>query len=73
MGAEVGDEVVLVNPNEVVEVMRKVLRGKVVTIVEICKHISKAHGELVDSQKQSSEYIQSPSKPFFTNSILLHT
>jgi alkylated DNA nucleotide flippase Atl1 len=44
MGAEVGDEVVLVNPSEVVDVMRKVPRGKVVTIVEICKHIGKAHG-----------------------------
>jgi alkylated DNA nucleotide flippase Atl1 len=43
MGAEVGDEVVLVNPTEIVETMRKVPRGKVVTIVEICKKIAKAH------------------------------
>ena len=43
-GAEVGDEVVLVNPSKVVGVMRKVPRGKVVTIVEICKHVAKAHG-----------------------------
>ena len=44
MGAEVGDEVVLVNPSEVVDIMKKVPRGKVVTIVEICKHIAKVHG-----------------------------
>jgi alkylated DNA nucleotide flippase Atl1 len=44
MGAEVGDEVVLVNPTEIVELMRKVPRGKVLTIVEICKKIAKAHG-----------------------------
>jgi hypothetical protein len=44
MGAEAGDEVVLVNPSEVVEIMRNVPRRKVVTIVEICKHIAKAHG-----------------------------
>ncbi len=44
MGAEAGDEVILVNPCEVVEIMRDVPRGKVVTIVEICKQIAKAHG-----------------------------
>ena len=44
MGAEVGDEVVLVNPSEIVEIMRKIPKGKVVTIVEICKNIAKAHG-----------------------------
>ena len=44
MGAEVGDEVVLVNPSEVVEIMRQIPRGKVETIVEICKSIAKAHG-----------------------------
>jgi alkylated DNA nucleotide flippase Atl1 len=44
MGAETGDEVVLVNPSEVVDVMKRVPRGKVVTIVEICKHIAKVHG-----------------------------
>ena len=44
MGAEVGDEVVLVNPSEVVEVMRKIPEGKVITIVEICKQIAKDHG-----------------------------
>ena len=44
MGAEAGDEVVLVNPSEVVEIMRQIPRGKVETIVEICKSIAKAHG-----------------------------
>jgi alkylated DNA nucleotide flippase Atl1 len=44
MGAEVGDDVVLVNPSEVVEIMRKVPEGKVITIVEICKQIAKEHG-----------------------------
>jgi len=43
MGAEVGDEVVLVNPSEVVEIMRKVPEGRVATIVEICKRIAKEH------------------------------
>lgn len=44
MGAEEGDEVVLANPSEVVEIMRKVPKGKVATIVEICKQIAKNHG-----------------------------
>jgi len=43
MGAEVGDEVVLVNPSEVVEIMKNVPKGKLVTIVEICKKIAKKH------------------------------
>ena len=44
MGAEVGDEVVLVNPSEVAAIMQKVPRGKVATIAEICKQIAKRHG-----------------------------
>ena len=43
MGAEVGDDIVLVNPSEVVEVMKTVPRGKLITIVEICKKIAKKH------------------------------
>nr|MDO8082967.1 MGMT family protein [Candidatus Freyarchaeota archaeon] len=43
MGAEVGDEVVLVNPSEVIEIMKKVPKGKLITIVEICKNIAKNH------------------------------
>lgn len=43
MGAEAGDSIVLVNPSEVVEVMKKVPRGEIITIVEICKTIAKKH------------------------------
>jgi len=43
MGANVGDEVVLVNPSEVVQVMKKVPKGKLITIVEICKKIARKH------------------------------
>jgi alkylated DNA nucleotide flippase Atl1 len=44
MGAEVGDDVILVNPSEVVEIMKQVPKGKLITIVEICKKIAKQHG-----------------------------
>jgi alkylated DNA nucleotide flippase Atl1 len=44
MGAEVGDEIVLVNPSEVVEAMKNVPKGKLTTIVEICKKIAQQHG-----------------------------
>ena len=43
MGAEVGDDVILVNPTEVMETMKKVLNGRLITIVEICKSIAKKH------------------------------
>ena len=43
MGAEAGDDIVLVNPSEVVEIMKQVPRGKLITIVEICKKIAKQH------------------------------
>jgi len=43
MGAEVGDEIVLVNPSEVIEFKRKVPYGKLTTIVDICKSISKRY------------------------------
>lgn len=43
MGAEVGDEVVLVNPSEVIEIMKKVPKEKLITIVEICKKIAQKH------------------------------
>ncbi|MEM2889014.1 MAG: MGMT family protein [Candidatus Bathyarchaeia archaeon] len=43
MGAELGDEVVLVNPSEVVEVMKNVPKGKLATIIEICKKIAQNH------------------------------
>jgi hypothetical protein len=40
IGVKAGDEVVLVNPSEVVEIMRRIPEGKVMTIVEICKQIA---------------------------------
>ena len=43
MGAEVGDEIVLVNPSEVVAIMKQVPKGKLITIVEICKNIGRQH------------------------------
>ena len=43
MGAEVGDDIVLVNTSEVVECMKKVPFGKLTTIVEICKSIAKRY------------------------------
>ena len=43
MGAEVGDDVVLVNPSEVLAIMNQVPKGKLITIVEICKQIAKQH------------------------------
>ena len=43
MGAEAGDDIVLVNPSEVLEIMKQVPKGKLITIVEICKKIAKQH------------------------------
>jgi alkylated DNA nucleotide flippase Atl1 len=43
MGAEAGDDVVLVNPSEVVELMKLLPEGKVITLVEICKTIARKH------------------------------
>jgi len=43
MGAEAGDDVVLVNPSEVIEIMRRVPKGKLITLVEICKKIARKH------------------------------
>ena len=42
-GAEVGDNIVLANPSEIVTLMKIVPRGKLITIVEICKTIAKKH------------------------------
>ena len=39
MGAEVGDEVVLVNPSEIVEIMKKVPLGKVLTLLKSAKKL----------------------------------
>lgn len=43
MGAEVGDRVVLVNPSEIIDLMKSIPQGRVITIVEICKRIAKKH------------------------------
>ncbi|MEM2941181.1 MAG: MGMT family protein [Thermoproteota archaeon] len=43
MGAEVGDRVILVNPSEVVEVMKSIPKGRLITIVEICRKIARKH------------------------------
>lgn len=43
MGAEVGDEIVLVNPSEVVAIMKQVPEGRLITIVEICQQIARNH------------------------------
>ena len=44
MGAEAGDEVVLVNASDVIRLMRLVPHGKVTTLAEICHKIAKEHG-----------------------------
>lgn len=43
MGVDLGEDVVLVNPAEVVACMKRVPRGSLATIVEICRHIAKKH------------------------------
>jgi len=43
MGAEVGDEIVLVNSSEVVAIMKQVPKGRLITIVGICKKIAGQH------------------------------
>jgi alkylated DNA nucleotide flippase Atl1 len=43
MGACVGDDVVLVNPSEIVALMKQVPKGKLITLVEICKAIAQNH------------------------------
>jgi alkylated DNA nucleotide flippase Atl1 len=43
MGAEAGDDVVLVNPSEIVALMKQVPEGKVITLVEICKVVAQKH------------------------------
>ena len=44
MGAEVGGNVVLVNPLGVVAITKQVSRGKSITIVEECRRIAGTHG-----------------------------
>jgi hypothetical protein len=44
MGAEAGDDIVLVNASEVVEAMRNVPPGKLTTTIGICRGIAARHG-----------------------------
>jgi hypothetical protein len=46
MGADVGDNVILVNPSEVLAIMKQVPKGKLITIVEICRQIARNHDVL---------------------------
>ncbi len=43
MGANAGDPVVLVNASEIMPLMAKVPKGKLITIWEICRRIAKNH------------------------------
>ena len=44
MGANVGDEIVLVNPSDVFPLMGKVTEGKVITLRDICRALAEMHG-----------------------------
>ncbi len=44
MGAEIGDLIVLANASEVTEIMKMVPKGKLITIIEICKNLAQKHG-----------------------------
>lgn len=43
MGAEVGDPVVLVNPSDVIALMRQVPVGRLTTLVEICQWLARKY------------------------------
>ena len=43
MGVDAGDPVVIANSSEVIPLMAGVPEGKVITIIEICKHIALMH------------------------------
>ncbi|KPK83003.1 MAG: hypothetical protein AMS27_13390 [Bacteroides sp. SM23_62_1] len=43
MGAEEGDPIVLVNAGEIIEIMKRIPEGRLITIVEICKEIARKH------------------------------
>ena len=44
LGAKSGDTVVITQPKEVLDIMRKVPKGKLVTIKEICEKLVDKHG-----------------------------
>jgi len=43
MGVKAGEEVILTNPGEVLPIMNTVPKGRLITIVEICKKLAKKH------------------------------
>ena len=43
MGAKVGDSVVIAPPLDVDEIMKKVPKGKLITLKEICENLAKKH------------------------------
>ena len=43
MGANEGDDVVLVNPSEIIRFMKRVPKGKLITITQICQKIARKH------------------------------
>ena len=43
MGFEVEEEVILVNLSKIMEMMKGITEGKLITIVETCKRIAKKH------------------------------
>lgn len=43
MGLEPGERIILVNPSEIMPIMAKIPRGKVITLKEICQKIAKNH------------------------------
>ncbi|HTY38010.1 MAG TPA: MGMT family protein [Bacteroidota bacterium] len=43
MGANEGDDVVLVNPSEIIPFMKRVPKGKLITITQICQKIARKH------------------------------
>ena len=43
MGAEIGDEIVLVNASEVLAIMKQIPKGRLITIVEVCRQIASNH------------------------------
>jgi len=43
MSAKVGDEIILVNPSELMTIIKQVPKGKLTTIVEVCRKIAMNH------------------------------
>jgi alkylated DNA nucleotide flippase Atl1 len=44
MGVSEGDEVILVNPSEIREIMEQIPCGKLITLAEICRYLAGRHG-----------------------------